>query len=177
MCYFAQTIFACGDWKWGNMMERCPRQHRIGETCGAKLVHPDHLSNASEACRICQEIGVKQRRVQKNNENIARWTPQGNQFAALLERARAENAQTKAKIEELNSRRPSIMHNKFSGPLTPQSGSSYTYSTSSRGTTSSTSPSSMVSGYSSQTAASARSAPPSRPEVRSSYYSPYSMQR
>ena len=45
MCYFERIDYACGDWKWGNMKEQCPREWRTRETCGAKL--------SSEVCTSC----------------------------------------------------------------------------------------------------------------------------
>ncbi|KAI1623697.1 hypothetical protein EDD37DRAFT_632216 [Exophiala viscosa] len=48
MCYYARVDYRCGDWKWGNMKQRCPRQHRMGETCGAKLLDHESLVNVNE---------------------------------------------------------------------------------------------------------------------------------
>lgn len=185
MCYFAQVRYRCGDWKWGNMVERCPRQHRIGETCGAKLVATENVDPSSDLCRICQEIEVKKRRLQKTMENIARWAPQGSQFASSLDKAKAERAQFVEKINELESRRSSSalqprgdrsarglagFENIASNPLSPEGGSSYTYSTHSRVFPAS-------SGYSSANPTPGRQMTPQQPEVRQSYYTPYSMRR
>lgn len=186
MCYFAQTRYACGDWKWGNLVERCPRQHRIGETCGAKLVATENVDRIPELCRICQEIEVKKRRLQKTAENIDRWAPQGSQFASSLAKAKLEKAQFIEKIGELESRRTSSalqprgersvpglagFETLASNPLSPDGGSSYTYSTQSRG-------SSVSSGYGSVNPASGREVTNPQSGVRqSSYYSPYTMRR
>jgi len=186
MCYFAQTRYVCGDWKWGNMVERCPRQHRIGETCGAKLVAEENVIPTSELCRICQEIEVKKRRLQKTMENIARWWPQGSQFASSLDKAKLERAQFIEKINELESRRtssalqprgdrstrgPAGFESLTSSPLSPDSGSSYTYSTQSRG-------SSVASGYGSVAPAAGRQATSPQSDVRqSSYYPPLTIRQ
>lgn len=134
MCFYSQTSFECGDWKWGNMMEQCPRQHRIGETCGAKLVHHESSTQRpGELCRICQEMEVKRRRLQKLQDNINRWEPQGITFKASLEKAKLERAQTIEKLKELNSRRSSVL---FRGPAAgsdAQSGTSFSYFPGSRG--------------------------------------------
>lgn len=108
MCYYARTDYACGDWKWGNMRERCPRQHRIGETCGAKLVHTESITDKDEPCKTCQELQVKQRRLAKIRENIDRWSSEGDRFLASLDKAEREAQELKEKIRELHAKRPSV---------------------------------------------------------------------
>ncbi|KIW45770.1 uncharacterized protein PV06_04126 [Exophiala oligosperma] len=108
MCYYARIDFACVDWKWGNMKQRCPRQHRIGETCGARLADPDNIDRDGEQCRVCKEIEVKQRRKQKELDNIARWRREGNNFTASIEKAEREALQLQETIDELQNRRASI---------------------------------------------------------------------
>jgi hypothetical protein len=107
MCYYATTDYKCGDWKWGNMKERCPRQHRMGETCGAKLVHHESVTKSDQVCKICQEIQVKERRLRKELDNIHRWEKEGNKFSASIDKARRESAALREQIDELESRRPS----------------------------------------------------------------------
>ena len=110
------------------MMERCPRQHRIGETCGAKLVHPDHiLDRSTELCKICQEIEVKRRRLQKLQDNINRWEPQGNTFAASLEKAKLERTQMIQKMRDLNARRVSVLFRGTSTETAAPSGPGFSY--------------------------------------------------
>lgn len=124
-------------------MERCPRQHRIGETCGAKLIHQDYVTKNPDACKTCQDIEVKKRRLAKIEDSIARWTPEKEKFAASLDKAENERVDLIKKIESLRSRRTSIMFcngsdraeqgssgNMQGGSnlLTPNRGSSYTYS-------------------------------------------------
>lgn len=136
MCFYARRDFKCGDWRWGNMMERCPRQHRIGETCGAKLVHDDYREPVDEKCRICQDIEVKKRKLSKTQDNILRWRSQKGSFAALLEKAETEEDELCRKIELLNAQRESV---RVSGrpvrasdspmpPLESMTTSSYTWS-------------------------------------------------
>lgn len=108
MCYYATTDYTCGDWKWGNMKERCPRQHRMGETCGAKLVHHESVTKSDQDCKICQEIQVKARRLRKEKDNIARWSKEGNKFSASIEKAQREAAALQEQIQEMYNRRPSI---------------------------------------------------------------------
>ncbi|OQU97719.1 hypothetical protein CLAIMM_03609 [Cladophialophora immunda] len=84
------TDFRCGDWRWGNMKQRCPRQPRIGETCGARLVDTDNLSRTNEDCKHCQEKAVKERRLQKERDNLRRWRSEGDRFAASIAKAEDE---------------------------------------------------------------------------------------
>jgi hypothetical protein len=91
MCYYATTDYVCGDWKWGNMKERCPRQHRMGETCGAKLVHHESVTKSDQECKICQEMQIKVRRLRKEQDNIARWRKEGTKFLASIEKAERES--------------------------------------------------------------------------------------
>jgi hypothetical protein len=109
MCYYATTDYTCSDWKWGNMKERCPRQYRMGESCGAKLVHHESVTKSDHACKICQEIQVKERRLRKNQEKIARWMKEGDKFRGSIEKAERESAFLHEQIEDLGSRRPSIL--------------------------------------------------------------------
>lgn len=148
MCYFAITDYSCGDWKWGNMMERCPRQHRIGETCGAKLIHQDHVTKNPDTCKICQDIEVKRRRLVKVEDSIRRWTPEKEKFAASLDKARCERDDLIERIKTLYSRRQSVMFRQGgdrsqqasssadqggSNVLAPSRGNSYTYSSQGQG--------------------------------------------
>jgi hypothetical protein len=109
MCYYATTDYTCRDWKWGNMKERCPRQYRIGEACGAKLVHHESVTKSDHVCKICQEIQVKERRLRKNQEKIARWMKEGDKFRGSIEKAERESAFLHEQIEDLDSRRPSVL--------------------------------------------------------------------
>jgi hypothetical protein len=120
MCYYARTDFRCGDWKWGNMKERCPRQPRIGETCGAKLVAHESLETVQDDCRTCSEIAVKQRRFQKERDNVQRWKREGNKFQASIERAQREMQQLRDVILELNSKRTSVLFSKGQGQYRSQ---------------------------------------------------------
>ena len=97
------------------MKERCPRQPRIGETCGAKLVDTDNLTRVDELCRTCTEKAVKVRRLQRETDNIKRWSQEGNRFQASIERASREVRLLESTIAELESRRTSVMFSKASG--------------------------------------------------------------
>lgn len=192
MCYFARKDFPCGDWKWGNMMERCPRQHRIGETCGAKLVHPDYIEPQETACKTCLEMAVKQRRLAKVSENIIRWAAEQDRFAASLEKAELERDQLQEKIKELHYQRPSVVFRggggdrngvasipsmATAGPntmMTRDGGSSYTYASQPRTySTAGQQQSAYASGGNPQSRASGTI----RSDTRPSSYSVYSTHR
>ena len=121
MCFYARTDFKCGDWRWGNMKQRCPRQPRIGETCGAKLPDTDNLTRVDDLCRVCQEKAVKERRLQREKDNIKRWSQEGNKFQASIERAHREVRLLEDTIADLESRRTSKTFNKAPGWRDPGS--------------------------------------------------------
>lgn len=152
------------------MMERCQRQHRIGETCGAKLVHPDFIERRSETCRTCQDIDVKKRRYHKLCENIDRWSSEKGRFAASLEKAENERDLLIEKIRELQSQRPIVINRMSSDrsgeprsslptmvpptrPTLPPGGDSYGWSSQGRGYTT---PGQVVGGYDSPSPVMAR---------------------
>lgn len=109
MCYYEQTHYSCKDWKWGNMKQRCNQQHRIGETCGRKLVHPEYLTESPDVCRFCKDIAIKQRKRLKELDNIARWKKEGSTFQASIDKALAEVEHLAEAIKDINSRRPSVV--------------------------------------------------------------------
>jgi len=94
------------------MKQRCPRQPRIGETCGAKLPDTDNLTFVNDLCKICHEKAVKERRLQREKDNIRRWSLEGNRFLASIERANREVRQLGETIADLESRRTSKTFNK-----------------------------------------------------------------
>lgn len=117
MCYYARTDYSCGDWKWGNMKLRCPRQHRIGETCGAKLVHEESVEKVDEPCRKCTDIETKKRRLRRELDNIDRWKRDGNKFIASIEKAQREAKALERQIQDINAERVSVQMNRQAGGL------------------------------------------------------------
>lgn len=81
MCFYKQTCWACGFWKWGNFQRQCPKEYRIGETCGLKLVWSTQYEDA--ACKICKQIAMKQRRISKMTTDIERWRRERNRTATI----------------------------------------------------------------------------------------------
>lgn len=80
----------------------------MGEVCGAKLVHEESVEKAPEACKTCQNIETKRRRLRREQENIARWKKEGEKFAASIEKAENESAVLKEQIQSYWVQRPSI---------------------------------------------------------------------
>ncbi|KAK1656862.1 hypothetical protein BDP55DRAFT_568450 [Colletotrichum godetiae] len=81
MCFFEQSLWACGLFKWGNMRNQCLKEKRIGKTCGLRLIYATTYHKGP--CKICQDLSRKSRRVQKMNSDIARWRLDGNRPATI----------------------------------------------------------------------------------------------
>lgn len=169
-------------------MERCPRQHRIGETCGAKLIHQDHVTKNSDMCKVCQDIEVKRRRLSKVEDSIRRWTPERERFAASLDKARTERDELIERIKLLHSRRQSVQFrtgtdrpgqgsgggNGGSNPLLPNRGNSYTYSSPGAGYAA---PGQVNSGYSDMSASQSGAMSPEQYTQAANRLTPYSSRR
>jgi len=81
MCYFEQTRWSCGYWKWGNFRQQCNKEYRTGETCGLKLVY--NTCYLASSCKVCEQINRKARRVRKMADDISRWQLEGNRRATI----------------------------------------------------------------------------------------------
>ncbi|RKU49068.1 hypothetical protein DL546_003440 [Coniochaeta pulveracea] len=81
MCYFEQTRWNCGYWKWGNFRQQCNKEYRTGETCGLKLVYSTNYQQGN--CKLCDQIQKKCRRITKMQTDIARWQQEGNRTATI----------------------------------------------------------------------------------------------
>ena len=106
MCFYTVTDYRCGDWRWGNMRERCPRQHRLGEVCGAKLVHPETSNKVDKSCRICENIEVKRRRLLKAKERVD-WKKRNGDFQNSIARVEEDISELMDEIAVLESSRES----------------------------------------------------------------------
>ncbi len=114
------------------MKLRCERQPRMGEVCGAKLADTHNLSFVDEDCRFCQDIQTKKRRLNKEQDNIARWrSDRRTDFRASIEKAIRESQILGEQIRDLEQRRPSFrlapagQPGKFETKAIPASVSSY----------------------------------------------------
>lgn len=94
------------------MKQRCPRQPRIGETCGAKLVDTENLTRLDEDCRVCQEKAVKERRMAREKDNIRRWATEHGKFRASITKSTQEVLQLERALEDLEKRRTSVAFSK-----------------------------------------------------------------
>ena len=88
------------------MKQRCDKQHRMGETCGRKLVHGDYVTDSLEKCRFCKDIATKERKLEKEKQNIARWRKEGKTFQSSIEKAENEIEHLNEAIRDLEKRRP-----------------------------------------------------------------------
>ncbi|KAK1471122.1 hypothetical protein CCUS01_06236 [Colletotrichum cuscutae] len=79
MCYFYQTRWSCGYWRW---------EYRTGETCGLKL--------------LCYDTDKKYRRLTKMQGDVARWCREGNR-KATIERTNLEIQEVNRQIQEMNN--------------------------------------------------------------------------
>lgn len=81
MCYFEQTRWQCGYWKWGNFRQQCTKEYRTGETCGLKLVYDTTYQSGN--CKLCEQIEKKERRWNKMQQDVLRWKREGNRKATI----------------------------------------------------------------------------------------------
>jgi hypothetical protein len=81
MCYFDQTRWACGYWRWGHFRQQCNKEYRTGETCGLKLVYM--TIPEADTCKICHDLEKKRRKSTKLHSDIYRWQREGNRTATI----------------------------------------------------------------------------------------------
>ncbi|PNY25426.1 Uncharacterized protein TCAP_04635 [Tolypocladium capitatum] len=81
MCYFDQTRWSCGYWRWGHFRQQCNKEYRMGETCGLKLVYETKVE--SDVCKLCHDTEKKQRRYDKMYRDVQRWQREGNRSATI----------------------------------------------------------------------------------------------
>jgi hypothetical protein len=70
MCFFNQSVWSCGYWKWAGFQQRCHKERRVGETCGLKLV--SQCNYKPTPCSICQKIKAKVHRIEQFTERMDR---------------------------------------------------------------------------------------------------------
>ncbi|KAF4993208.1 hypothetical protein FDECE_13486 [Fusarium decemcellulare] len=83
MCFFEQTLWACGWWRWGNFRQQCNKEYRMGETCGLKLVY--ETETEPDVCKLCHDTEKKQRRYDKMYRDVQRWQREGNRSATKVQ--------------------------------------------------------------------------------------------
>jgi hypothetical protein len=98
MCYFDQTRWTCGYWKWGNFKQQCTKEYRTGETCGLKLVFETHVQPTQ--CKICDQIEKKERRWTKMSSDVDRWRNESNR-SATIEKTERDMNELRVQIQKL----------------------------------------------------------------------------
>ncbi|ORY58436.1 uncharacterized protein BCR38DRAFT_353044 [Pseudomassariella vexata] len=98
MCYFEQTRWICGYWRWGHFRQQCNKEYRTGETCGLKLVY--NTNNEPDKCKICKDIDKKQRKYMKLQSDIYRWQREGNRNATI-EKAERDKSEVEDAISSM----------------------------------------------------------------------------
>lgn len=98
MCYFEQTRWQCGYWKWGNFRQQCNKEYRTGETCGLKLVYDTNYKPGK--CKLCDQIEKKQRRYNKMAQDVERWRCEGNR-RATIEKTEYDMAEVQMAVDKI----------------------------------------------------------------------------
>ncbi|KMP10263.1 hypothetical protein CIRG_09944 [Coccidioides immitis RMSCC 2394] len=104
MCFYGQELYRCGDWTWGRFSIRCTYQHRVGETCGLKLV--GHTEVIQDLCTLCIKIATKCRRREFELQRLRQWYGGGGRLKASIEKSEATVRQLEEVILGLERRRP-----------------------------------------------------------------------
>lgn len=103
MCFYDQTVFGCGDFKWGNCKQQCPREYRSGETCGMKLVMNSYPDNSTK-CKTCLRVDTIMRKREKEVANIRTWQKDekhGKKRSASIEKAYVAIGEYDAELTKL----------------------------------------------------------------------------
>ncbi|TDZ44978.1 hypothetical protein C8034_v008408 [Colletotrichum sidae] len=98
MCYFYQTKWACGYWRWGQFKQQCNKEYRTGETCGLKLVFETIAD--PDRCKLCYDMDKKRRRLDKMQRDMNRWHREGNR-KATIERTHLEMQDVGRQLQEM----------------------------------------------------------------------------
>ncbi|KAI1452777.1 hypothetical protein F4805DRAFT_446077 [Annulohypoxylon moriforme] len=98
MCYFEQTRWSCGYWRWGHFRQQCTKEYRTGETCGLKLVYS--TTQEHDTCKLCKDIEKKQRKYTKLANDILRWEREGNR-TATIEKAQRDIGEVDEAIQHM----------------------------------------------------------------------------
>lgn len=121
MCFYSVIEYTCGDWKFGNLRSRCPRQHRIGETCGTRLIDTETTwanLKVDKLCPVCRQIIVKRRRCTRlrdsltHLERIERETsgsPSALKFPGVKEKRTREMLELEREVQRLVASRAAGM--------------------------------------------------------------------
>ncbi|KAH8164949.1 hypothetical protein CIB48_g3292 [Xylaria polymorpha] len=98
MCFFDQTRWNCGYWRWGHFREQCNKEYRTGETCGLKFVY--NTISEPEDCKLCKDIEKKKRKFNKLHSDITRWQRETNRSASI-EKAHRDMIEVQQAIDNM----------------------------------------------------------------------------
>ncbi|KAI0395485.1 hypothetical protein F5Y17DRAFT_456885 [Xylariaceae sp. FL0594] len=98
MCFYRQTQWLCGYWRWGSFTDQCAKEYRTGETCGLKFVSV--VDRKQEDCALCEKIRKKERRAIKLQQDIDRWSTVSNRTASI-EKAMRDKAEVEAAMSQM----------------------------------------------------------------------------
>ncbi|KAI0112555.1 hypothetical protein GGR51DRAFT_45246 [Nemania sp. FL0031] len=101
MCFFDQTRWRCGYWRWGHFRGQCNREYRTGETCGLKLVNVTIAD--PDVCKLCKDIEKKQRKYNKLHSDIERWSREKSNRSASIEKAQGEIMEVHQAIQNMTN--------------------------------------------------------------------------
>ncbi|KAI1116551.1 hypothetical protein F5Y14DRAFT_68290 [Nemania sp. NC0429] len=99
MCFFDQTRWACGYWRWGHFRKQCNKEWRTGETCGLKFIY--NTIADPDICKLCKDIEKKQRKYNKLMSDVDRWSREANR-SATIEKARREIVEVTQAINSMS---------------------------------------------------------------------------
>jgi hypothetical protein len=80
----------------------------FGESCGAKLTDVDNVKKVDQACRVCQTIGIAQRRLRYELGRIDRWSKEPLRFPCSLQKSSKTAWTLQQKIFDLQQTRVSV---------------------------------------------------------------------
>jgi hypothetical protein len=103
MCFYDQEKFSCGDYRWGHFRVHCSKEHRIGETCGMKLVMSTLPIEGN--CRLCDKFETKRRRCARELDRIKRCTKVPGMSSASIERLEETVRQLECEMKVLINKR------------------------------------------------------------------------
>jgi hypothetical protein len=105
MCFYNQTRWICGNWRWGSFQQQCKWEYRLGETCGLKLIFA--TNHEDQVCNICHQWNKKQRRIAKLTQDVKRWQNEGDRPAGIEKAMNDLNVLQDETKALLKSHRPS----------------------------------------------------------------------
>ena len=95
MCFFDQTVWTCGYWRWGEFRQGCCQ---TGEVCGLKLIYESN--HVGIGCGLCKRAITKQRKVRKMGAGISQW-PDEEARPTIVKKATQQMTQLQQEVFSL----------------------------------------------------------------------------